>query len=65
MSAAVGSMMTDDLTFTHANGVVETKAEFLDALKTGRYQYKSLTDEELGCASTATPESSPGRVALS
>ena len=43
---AVGSMMTDDLTFTHANAVVETKAEFLDALKTGRYQYKSLTDEE-------------------
>jgi ketosteroid isomerase-like protein len=41
-------MMTDDLTFTHANAVVETKAEFLDALKTGRYQYKSLTDEERG-----------------
>jgi ketosteroid isomerase-like protein len=41
-------MMTDDLTFTHANGVVETKADFLDALKTGRYQYKSLTDEECG-----------------
>ena len=33
-AAAVGSMMTDDLTFTHANAVVETKAEFLDALKT-------------------------------
>ena len=32
-AAAVGSMMTDDLTFTHANAVVETKAEFLDALK--------------------------------
>ena len=47
-AAAVGSMMTDDLTFTHANAVVETKAEFLDALKTGRYQYKSLTDEERG-----------------
>jgi Domain of unknown function (DUF4440) len=24
------------------------RAEFLDALKTGRYQYKSLTDEERG-----------------
>ena len=47
-AAAVGSMMTDDLTFTHANAVVETKAEFLDALKTGRYQYKSITDEERG-----------------
>jgi ketosteroid isomerase-like protein len=47
-AAAVGSMMTDDLTFTHANAVVETKAEFLDALKIRRYQYKSLTDEERG-----------------
>jgi Domain of unknown function (DUF4440) len=39
-------MMTDDLTFMHANAAVETKAEFLDALKTGRYKYQSLTDEE-------------------
>jgi ketosteroid isomerase-like protein len=42
----VGSMMTDDLTFTHANGVVESKAQFLDALKSGRLKYKTLTDEE-------------------
>ena len=39
-------MMTDDLTFTHANGVVESKAQFLDALETGRLKYKTLTDEE-------------------
>ena len=64
-AAAVGSMMTDDLTFTHANAVVETKAEFLDALKTGRYQYKSLTDEERGVRVHGDTESSPGRVALS
>ena len=44
--AALDSMMTDDLTFMHANAAVETKAEFLDALKTGRYKYQSLTDEE-------------------
>ena len=62
-AAAVGSMMTDDLTFTHANAVVETKAEFLDALKTGRS--KSLTDEERGVRVHGDTESSPGRVALS
>ena len=45
-AAEVGSMMTDDLTFTHANGVVETKAQFLNALKTRRLRYKSITDEE-------------------
>ncbi len=42
----VASMMTDDLTFTHANAVVETKEQFVDALKTGRLQYKTLTDED-------------------
>jgi ketosteroid isomerase-like protein len=40
-------MMTDDLTFTHANAVVETKEQFVDALETRRLQYKTLTDEEL------------------
>ncbi len=43
---AVASMMTDDLTFTHANAVVENKAQFVEALKTRRLQYKSLTDED-------------------
>lgn len=44
--AALDSMMTDDLTFMHPNAAVETKAQFLDAVKTGRYKYKSLTDEQ-------------------
>lgn len=43
---SVASMMTDDLTFTHANAVVETKEQFVDALKTRRLQYKTLTDED-------------------
>jgi ketosteroid isomerase-like protein len=42
----VASMMTDDLTFIHANAVVETKEQFIDALKTRRLQYKTLTDED-------------------
>jgi uncharacterized protein (TIGR02246 family) len=45
-AAAVQSMMTDDLTFTHPDASVETKAEFVGALRTGRYDYKSITDEE-------------------
>jgi ketosteroid isomerase-like protein len=43
---AVASMMTDDLTFTHANAVVETKDQFVDALRSRRLQYKALTDED-------------------
>lgn len=45
-AAALDQMMTDDLTFMHPNAVVETKTEFLDAVRTKRYQYKSLTDEK-------------------
>lgn len=43
----VASMMTDDLTFTHANAVVETKEQFIDALESERLQYKTLNDEDL------------------
>lgn len=43
----VASMMTDDLTFTHANAVVETKEQFVEALRSKRLQYRTLTDEDL------------------
>jgi ketosteroid isomerase-like protein len=46
-ASTVASMMTDDLTFTHANAVVETKEQFIDALETKRLQYRTLTDEDL------------------
>jgi ketosteroid isomerase-like protein len=42
----IDSLMTDDFTFTHANAVVETKEQFVDALKTRKLQYKTLTDED-------------------
>jgi ketosteroid isomerase-like protein len=42
----LGAMMTDDLTYTHSSGVTETKAEFLDALKTGKYVYREITPRE-------------------
>lgn len=38
--------MANDLTFTHANAVVETKSQLIDALKTKRLQYKKLDDEQ-------------------
>jgi uncharacterized protein (TIGR02246 family) len=39
-------LFTDDMTYTHASAVVETKAEFLEGLKTGKYRYRSITPEE-------------------
>jgi uncharacterized protein (TIGR02246 family) len=41
--AAVGAMMTDDLTYTHSSGVEESKAEFLLGLKNGKYVYREIT----------------------
>jgi len=41
--AALSAMMTDDLTYTHSNGVEESKAEFLDGLKNGKYVYREIT----------------------
>jgi uncharacterized protein (TIGR02246 family) len=40
--AALATMMTDDLTYTHSSGVTETKAEFLDGLKSGKYVYRAI-----------------------
>lgn len=42
----VAKMMNDSLTFTHANAVVESKAQFIDALKTKRLKYQKLEDEQ-------------------
>jgi ketosteroid isomerase-like protein len=40
--AALSAMMTDDLTYTHSSGVEESKAEFLEALKSGKYVYREI-----------------------
>jgi uncharacterized protein (TIGR02246 family) len=40
--AALSAMMTDDLTYTHSSAVTESKAEFLDGLKSGKYLYREI-----------------------
>jgi ketosteroid isomerase-like protein len=44
--AALGAMMTDDLTYTHSSGMTETKAELLESLKTGKHVYRSIEAPE-------------------
>jgi ketosteroid isomerase-like protein len=44
--AALDGMMTADLTYTHSSSVSDSKAEFLDALRTGKYRYKSTRFDE-------------------
>ena len=44
--AALAAMMTDDLTYTHSSGVEESKAEFLEGLKSGKYLYREITPRD-------------------
>ncbi len=45
--AALDSILSDDLSYTHATGVYETKGEFIGKLKSGQLKYESLTPEDL------------------
>ena len=44
--AALGALMTDDLSYTHSSGVTDTKAEFLAGLKSGKYVYREITPRD-------------------
>jgi ketosteroid isomerase-like protein len=43
----LGKLLADDLTYTHSTGVLETKAVFLDSLKTGKLQFKTIEPADL------------------
>jgi ketosteroid isomerase-like protein len=44
---AVAGMLSDDLIYTHSNSKVETKAELLQLLKSGHYQYRSIVPKDV------------------
>ena len=39
---ALGRLLPDDLTYTHASGVIDTKASLLASIKSGKLKYKSI-----------------------
>ncbi len=45
--AALDQILSDDLTYTHATGVFETKAEFIDKMKSGQLKYESFAPEDI------------------
>ena len=45
--AALDDILAEDLTYTHATGVFETKAEFIAKLKSGQTKYESFTPEDV------------------
>jgi ketosteroid isomerase-like protein len=64
--AGLGAMMTDDLTYTHSNAATETKAEFLDGLKTGKYLYREIAprDRKVRLHGDAAIVSGPAHVVI-
>ncbi|WP_213957931.1 MULTISPECIES: nuclear transport factor 2 family protein [unclassified Variovorax] len=42
---ALETLLDDALTYTHSTGVTESKAQYLDALRTGRVKYLGLKRE--------------------
>lgn len=44
--AGLAAAMSDDLSYTHSNANVETKAEFLESIRSGKTRYKSVTFDE-------------------
>ena len=44
--AALGAMMTDDLTYTHSSANVDSKASFLEAIGSGKSRYKAIAFED-------------------
>jgi len=45
--AALEDILSDDLTYTHATAVFETKGEFIAKLKSGQLKYESFAPEDL------------------
>lgn len=40
--SALRRLFHDDLIFTHSSGLAETKSGFIDAIKSGKYDYKRI-----------------------
>ncbi len=45
--AALDKILSDDLTYRHSNGVVDTKKSYIDALKSGKSRYYVIEFSEI------------------
>ena len=46
-TAALDRLLSDDLTYAHSSGSVDTKAQFVESIRTGALQYISMEHSEL------------------
>ena len=44
---ALGEILADDLIYTHTTARLDTKASFIDAVKTGKSNYKSVDRKDV------------------
>ena len=49
-TAKLEQLLADDLTYTHSSGRVDSKAQFLDSLKSGSVKYESMTHSNVKVA---------------
>jgi ketosteroid isomerase-like protein len=54
-------LVADDLTYTHSNGMVDTKASYLGALRDGVFRYTSVDLEDLQARSVGEAAVVTGR----
>jgi uncharacterized protein (TIGR02246 family) len=45
--AALGRLYADDLIYAHSSGVVDTKAQYLEKLRSGRQSYKAMEAKKI------------------
>jgi hypothetical protein len=43
----LGKLLSDDLTYTHSTGILESKTVFLESLKSGKLQFKKIEPADL------------------
>lgn len=44
--AKLGAIVAEDMSYTHSNAVVESRADFLEGLRSGHYDYHAVSFEE-------------------
>ncbi len=45
--ATLEKLLAPEFTYVHSSGVLDTKAAYIDAIKSGKTKYKSITPEEV------------------
>jgi len=45
--ALLGQVLADSLTYTHSTGAVDTKASYIDSVKTGKAKYEKIEYDQL------------------